>query len=240
MKKLNVILVFLLVLALLAGCSGASEKPGGTLEAAATEGVPEKTEPVTETAQDDSVSMGRLVGGVYTNSYTGYGCQLDSNWTFYTAEELQSIPANVAEILGDSEFLDDETVLGQFTDMMAESITDMASINVLYQKVGMQERVAYAMMDEAAILDAMLLQKDTMIEAYASAGMVVESMDVVTIEFLGEERTALHTAASIEGIPYYVLQVFDFNLGAYGVTLTMATYVEDHTADLAALFYAVE
>lgn len=249
MKKLNAMLAILLVVALLAGCSGAAEKPAGTVETipvteamptGETETVPTETEPVTEAAEDETVAMGRMVGGVYTNSYTGYACQLDSNWTFYSAEELQEMPANVAEILGDSDLLDDETVLSQFTDMMAENATDPASMNVAYTKLPIQERVIYAMMDDAAVVDTILQQKDTLLEVYANAGITVESMESVTINFLGEERVAIHTAASIQGIPYYMLQISDFGLGAYGVTLTLATYLEDNTADLAALFYAVE
>ena len=39
---------------------------------------------------------------------------------------------------------------------------------------------------------------------------------------------------------YYILQVFDFWLGQYSATITFASFVEDHTEDTLALFYALD
>ena len=50
----------------------------------------------------------------------------------------------------------------------------------------------------------------------------------------------MHTASTIENIPYYTLQLFDYHLGQYSVTLTLASYVEDNTTQLLDLFYEVE
>ena len=65
-------------------------------------------------------------------------------------------------------------------------------------------------------------------------------MESVKVSFLGQERTALKTEYTMEGVPYYTLQLFDFDLGQYSITLTLASFVEDNTADLLDLFYAVE
>ena len=74
MKK---IIAILLVLAfLLAGCSQNSAPHSGTVEQIPTES------PVVE----KEVSLGRMEGGVYTNTYAGFGCKLDSTWTFLSAE----------------------------------------------------------------------------------------------------------------------------------------------------------
>lgn len=242
MKKFSLVLALLMIVSMLAGCAvveriygiadnmGANTRPAGVTEAV------EETEP----AQENKVSMGRLEGGVYSNSYTGYACDLNTNWEFYSAEELQDMPQNVAEMMGDSELLDDETVLKQFTDMMAENTEDLMTINVLYQKLSLQERLGYAMMGEKEILESMLDMRDAMEATYANAGILVDNMEVVTVDFLGKERVALHTEATLQGVPYYVLQIFDFNRGAYGVTLTLASFVEDNTTSMTDLFYAVD
>ena len=60
------------------------------------------------------------------------------------------------------------------------------------------------------------------------------------MEFLGEERCAMRTSATIQGVNYYILQVYDYHLGQFGVTLTVGSYVEDKTEELLDLFYAVE
>lgn len=231
MKKHYLILV--LILALLLSACGSPGKSGvtGSIQPAETE--------TAETEQP--VSMGRLEGGVYTNSYTGYGCSLDSSWVYYSAEELQELPEDTMELFEDSELFDDSDVLNYFTDMMAENAEAMTTMNVLYQKLSMEERLAYAAMDEGEILEYVLEEMGgEMADAYAQAGFTVESAETVTVTFLGQQRTALKTAYSMEGVPYYTLQLFDFGLGKYSVTLTLASFLEDNTADLLELFYAVE
>lgn len=233
MKKIIAIALALMLL-LLSGCS--DDAPSGTVEQA-----PEATVGSTEApVEEEEVSLGRMEGGVYTNEYAGFGCTLDSSWTFYTAEELQELPENTAELFADSEYLDSESMLNQITDMMAENLTDLTSVNVLYTKLSMTERLTFATMSHEEILDMTLdTQKDAMIAAYEQAGILVDSMEKVTVTFLGEEQPALHCAMSIDGIPYYTLQVFDYKAGQYGITTTFASYLEDNTSGLLDLFYAV-
>lgn len=230
MKKNNLFITLTLILALtvvFTGCGGDS--------AADISG---QVTPATEAAHVP-VSLGRVEGGSYTNKYVGFGCELDSDWAFYTAEELQELPENVAELLEGSELVGDEMPT-QITDMMAENVTDLTTINVLYQKLSMQERLSYLAMDEEDIVDGILSQVSTMTDAYAQAGIVVDRFEKVTVTFLGEERTALWMAASIQDTPYYTLQIFDYDLGNYAVTTTLASYVEDSTGNLLELFFAVE
>lgn len=230
MKKF---LVILLVIALmLTGCGKsqpAEEVPAGTIEQ-------HETEPVLE---EKPVSMGRLEGGTYINEYAGFACDLDSSWTFMGAEELQDIPENTRKLFEGSELAEEVDTLSQFTDMLAENVDQMATINVLYQKHSMQERLAYAVLDESEILDSLLEMQDKLIEAYNQAGFEVDAMEKVTVSFLGETRVALRTSMHLEDIPYYTLQLFDYDLGRYSVTLTLASFVEDNTESLMELFYKV-
>ena len=237
MKKFVRILAALLALLLLAGCGAEPEEVGGQLTPADDSTTPVETTEVPD--PEKKAALGRLEGGVYTNSYTGYGCTLDENWTFYSAEELQELPENVAELMEGSELAETGDFLGQITDMMAENVNDLTTINVLYQKLSMQDRLVYMALNEEQIIDATLGQMDAMVDAYAQAGIMVDTMEKTTVTFLGEERTALLTSATIEGIPYYTLQLFDYHLGQYSVTLTLASYVENNTAQLLELFCEV-
>lgn len=259
MKK-NTMKIFALILALMlviSGCGSSQEEvggnvvsnetvsqtiPGGNVEQETTVPAPETTAPVTETtapAEENTLSLGRMEGGVYTNEYVGYACNLDANWTFYSADELQQIPASIADAMEGSELGDALADVPQFTDMMAENVEDLTTMNVLYQQLSMQERLAYAVLSEEEVIDITLEQKDLMVDAYAQAGITAESIEKVTVTFLGQERTAIYTVASVEGVPYYVLQFFDFQLGEFAVTTTLASYLEDQTASLTELFYPV-
>ena len=241
MKKLICLLTVLALL--LCGCAGESEKdvsgqviPQETVEAPAAE-----TEKVTEPTAPDGrpVSLGRIEGGEYINEYVGYGCKLDNSWVFYSAEELQELPGNIAELLEGTEVGENMEQYTRLSDMMAENVDALLTMNVQYTKVGMQERIAYAVMSEQQILEQVLSQKDMMIDAYTQAGIDVDSMEMVEITFLGQTRHAIHTSAKIEEVPYYILQVFDYNLGQYTVVTTFGSYIEDNTASMLELFYPV-
>ena len=235
MKHFAKILLPLLILALmLSACGGESEKDVSGTVTPATEAVE-----TTEAVNDTPVSMGRMEGGTYTNNYVGFAVDLDSTWTYYGAEELQDLPDNVAEIFEGTEIGENMDPLTQFTDMMAESVENMTSMNVLYQKLDMTERLLYAAMDNEAVLDSLLEQKDMMAEAYAAAGMEVQSMEKVTVNFLGQERPALKTMCDIQGVAYYTLQIFEAKLGQYSVTITFSSFLEDKTDSLAAMCYPV-
>ena len=232
MKNMRWLLALMLVLAvMLAGCAESAEDVAGNVA---------PNQAATEAAEENPVSLGRMDGGVYTNSYAGFGCTLDDSWTFYSAEELQALPENVNEVLTDTEIGDAMEGVEQITDMMAENMETFSSMNLLYQKMDAQTRLVYGMMSEESIADAMLAQSDTMIAAYAQAGMDVTSLEKVTVTFLGEERIALRTEGTMQDIPFYMVQVFDYNQGSYSITLTMTSYMEDKTADMLALFYEVE
>lgn len=212
-------------------CACSSGRVGGTVTA---------TTP-TEAAQENPVSLGKMEGGVYENSYTGYGCKLDGNWEFYTAEELQELPANTREILGDSELMEKSADLEMISDMQAENLTDFTSIGVLYTKLDLQTRLTYAAMGEKAILEATLEQEGQAIkDSYAQAGIAVEEISLVEVTFAGQTRTAMKTVGTAYELPYYILQIMDFRLGAYSVTLTLSSFQEDRTEDMLSLFYALD
>lgn len=233
MKK-QICLTLVLAL-LLCGCSGGSEPQTGKV-------VPRETEAaVTQPAEPErSASLGRLEGGEYINEYVGYGCTLGSSWTFYSAEELQELPENVAELMEGTQVGDTAAQLTQISDMMAENAGDLTTVNVLYTRLSLQERLAYEVLEEKTILEQVLSQKDALISSYAQAGIDVSEMELVQISFLGESRWAVHTTAAMQGVPYFVLQVYDYHLGEYGVVTTFASFVEDRTGALPELFYPLD
>ena len=69
--------------------------------------------------------------------------------------------------------------------------------------------------------------------------MDVESMERITVTFLGEERAALRTVGTAADVPFYMVQIFDYHLGQYSVTLTVNSYLEDRTQQILDLFYPV-
>ena len=246
MKKKSYLALFLAVLMALSVFTGCDSKEPetGTLNPI----IENPTEAPTEASADapaeaptqPGVSLGRMEGGVYTNSYTGYGCTLDSSWSFYTAQELQELPENTQEMFSESELGKAMANYPQITDMLAENTTAQTTINVVYTQIPVKEQLGYAILTEDEIIDYTLRQKDLMISSYEQAGIMVSSIEKAHVSFLGEDRVAMKTVASIGGVPYYILQIQDFQLGAYCVSLTLSSFTEDHTESLLELFYPVD
>ena len=236
MKRLISALLALALVLALAGCSG-NKEPGGTITPKNEDTQETTTAPAEETTEA-TVSLGRMEGGVYTNEYAGFGCELDESWSFKTAEELQDLSQLTEDMLRDSTFADSK--YSTITDMMAENYELLASINVNYTRLSVSDRVTFSTISEETLIDTTLLQKDDMIQSYAQSGIQVSSMEKTQVSFLGEQHYAIHTVATIEDTPYYLIKLFCFNLGGqYNVTLTLASFVEDNTAGLLELFYPV-
>lgn len=226
-------LIFALVMAL-SGCSGKTS-PAGTITPNPVTQAPEETEAPT-------ISLGQMTGGIYENAYAGYGCALDDNWVYYTAQELQDLSNLTQEMLQDTEMMGKEHQ--QILDMVAQNATDLTSVNIVYSFVSLQDRLASALLTEEQYVDGVLGMKDQMADAYAQSGITLHTMEKVRVSFLGQERWAIHSDATITSdgveIPYYILQLFERKPnGSYIVTLTLGSYMEDNTETLPDLFYPV-
>ena len=238
MKKrfLAILLVFAL---LLCGCSKETDAATPATNPATEPAPVTEPAPATEPAATDSGSLGVLEGGTYTNTYVGFGFSLDENWTIYPADQLQELPEDISSIFDGTEL--ENYNVPTIMDILAENLTDLTTMNVLYQKLTMQERLTYLTMTEVQIIDLMISDYyDALVASYANAGIIVESITTKQVTFLGQPRTALYTVASIQDIPYYILQLYDFQLGPYSITTTVASYVEDNTLSLLDLFFATE
>lgn len=228
-----------LVLALvLTGCRGT--KPETGVVTPETTANPQTTEsPETTANAENPFSLGRIEGGTYENSYAGLGCKLDDNWVFYSAEELQEMPAAVQEAMEGSELEQSMGNMEQIMDMKADNESALTTMNVLYTKMDVTTRLAYRLMSEEEIIDTTLAQKDMMIEAYTQAGILDADIQKVQVKFLGEDHFGLKTSAKVQGVDYYILQVFNYHMGAYGVTLSCGSFLEDNTQEMLDLFYPV-
>jgi len=266
-KNALICALIVLSLVLLGGCSGDdSDKISGTVEPNTQEqeiaqeaSKPENTSRDSETTgetgkaaeketggskteepEENPLSLGRLEGGVYTNTYLGIVCELDSDWTYYSAEELQELPSATETMLEGSDLGELMAEYTQIMDMQAENVEDLTLINVVYTKLGVQDRILYLTMDDEQVVDSILAQSDMLIESYAQAGMSVQEMKKVAVPFLGEDRFAVWTSAEVQGVMYYILQISDYDVGEYGATITLGSYIEDRTGQLLELFYSLE
>lgn len=227
MKRTIALLLALMLAVGLMGCSKEEKNISGQVT------------PVTEALLEDKpVTLGRIEGGVYTNEYIGIGCTLDADWTFYTAEELQELPGQIHEELKDTEYSD--AGLRQIADMFAENTVDGSNINIQYTKLNLQERMVFAAMDYEGFVDMILRESESMAAAYAQSGFENVKMEKVIVNYLGQERVAIRTTATVMDVPLYMLQLFEHDLGQYYVVITVTAVAEDTVQSLTDLFYSLD
>lgn len=236
---MSFLLVIALILGLFAGCATEEKVPGGTIvpNTTAAENEDEPTE--APTAPKPEMDLGSMEGGVYTNKYAGFSVALDEKWTFAGAKELQQLPENIKEILTDSEIVDDMEKYPSIIDMKAEHTEALCTMNVLYQKMDLPTQLSCVSITEKQYIEAMLDQKALLESTYEAAGFKNVYMEIVDVKFAGQDRTALMTSCTLEnGVPYYFVQLFYHRLGAYSVTVTLGSFVNDYTEDLMEMFKA--
>ena len=156
---------------------------------------------------------GTVENGIYTDPYGGFGCRLDENWVCSDAPESMGLQA------------------------VNESI--QAGIQIIYTPLRNTERIGYLLRSEEQEVDSILARKAQIIQHYETDGIAVSSLKKEKIDFLGEEHFALHCEAAMDGIPYYILQLHNFDAGAYGITLTFFSFHEDHTREITDLFFPI-
>lgn len=204
------LLALMALLSALTACGGDSaEDVSGTLPPE-TPMTPEETE----------FQSGRVEGGTYTNEFLSVACQLGDEWTYLTDEEIAQLNGEIGESLTDEElsemFSNGKTV----QDMYAASADGTATINVIFEDMG----VLYgAALDEDALMQA---------------GMSDIQVEAGSMEFAGADHSTLRVTSTISEIPVYELMVC-VKEGNYMGVITLASYLEDTTEEMAALFTAL-
>lgn len=171
-------------------------------------------------------------GRTYTNEFLSVACQLGDEWTYLTDEEIAQLNGEIGESLTDEElsemFSNGKTV----QDMYAASADGTATINVIFEDMG----VLYgAALDEDAYINLVM---PTLEDALMQAGMSDIQVEAGSMEFAGADHSTLRVTSTISEIPVYELMVC-VKEGNYMGVITLASYLEDTTEEMAALFTAL-
>lgn len=169
----------------------------------------------------DSI-LGSFDGNLYSNSYIGIARNFDSNW------QVQINQSGAASI--------NPT---QFYDMQAQNILNNASTYVVLTRLSDMEQAAYATASSEEVVDIALLNSDAHCESYIQAGMTVQSMSKATFTFLGQNQFGLYTVCDLKGVDYHIVQLFRYDLGAYGATITVAGFSEETVRQILAEYFAI-
>lgn len=231
-------LIFLFLLSLL--CCSCQQRPELLMGDVSTQNAtaPDATVPTFQhtPAPNGAKSLGQFQGGVYTNSYAKLRCTLNNDWFFYSADELQALPENLDILFRDPQqhaILDAST---QYFAMKADNSTDLTSINLVFTGMNARDQVTMPLLSVKEILKIFQREQSNLFQRYSAMGYQNLSLEPAAVLFLGKQYPALRVYAVSDGIPFYAVQVFDYSLGPYYMTLTVCSYLEDHTDSLLNLF----
>ena len=196
------------------------------------------------------VVLGDSPGGLYNAAYVGRvyaatgmhlveqaGAKLNDDYSQVTVDYPS---AKIAKRLTYTAYLDKADAIINFCKLKSHGMMGMsaAAKNMFGVVPGtMKPEYHFRYPSYEAFADMILGESASMAEAYAQAGIENAVLEKVTVNYLGEERVAIRTSATIQGYPYYLLQVFEHDIGQYYVTITFSSLFEDTTQSMLDLFY---
>ena len=233
MKKLFAMLMALTILMTMAACGQqATDEAGGTVDPGAV--ADRDTSGQVDMPADDAGTpeLGSVNGGTYTNEFAGIGCTLDETWTFYTEAQIAEINGFLTEGTSDEDMRQLMEENQSVYDMYASSTDGLMTMNVVFQNMGLLFGTTMSAQDYVE------LSAEQLPDAMGTYGFEDVTASVTTAEFAGAECPAIAITATVQDTPMYELLVC-MKEGNYIYCVTLCSYTEDVTAQMAALFYTL-
>lgn len=248
MKKLIAIMLCSVMTVSLAGCStffetitdSASEEDVRgkqiTNKESDEDPVEENETDETETSETETnekeFSIGKTDGLVYENEFIGIGCNLESNWRFYSDEEIKQINNISVELAGED-----------FEKMMenAEVIYDMYAVsdNEMDNIVVNLEKSNKLLINQLNLRDNLENSIPMIESALGNMGYTNLETELDTITIEGKELDCLCVSGEINGLKMYQ-KGFAIKCNGYLANISVTTYDENNADSIIENFYFVD
>lgn len=239
MKRIFALILAALMLLSFAACGNdgaaqtTAENPTTIIPTADPDDEVPTTEVPTETTapQEEAADplMGYYSGTTYNNDFIGIQCKLDENWTVATEEELAQLNGLTADILSDEALAEQLRNSGVVQAFYAVADDGLVVMNIVLENLGL---LYGTVLDEERYVE---LSIDQLAAALESAGLADITTEADTITFAGQEHAGIRVHGTMSGIHFYELLIC-VKVDSYMCVITMASYYEDITDNLAALY----
>ena len=232
MKKLLALLLVLVMVFSFAACGRDSDSPdeddirGEQIE---NNDLKDKTSSVSSEAE---FSLGATTGLTYESKFIGIGCKLDSDWSFYSDEQIKELNSVTTEVAGEeyAEMMKNATVV---YDMFAAQSDQLANVNVVLEKA---DKNTLKDLDVAENFNKTI---PTLKETFENMGYTGLTYEVGTVTIDGKEFTCLNTSAEISGTKM-VQKAIGIKCNGYLATVTVTAFGENDANDIINKFYLVK
>lgn len=186
----------------------------------------------TEETTEAEFSLGDVEGLNYENKFIGIGCNLPSDWTFYTDEQIRELN-NIATDYFDEEYQEIIANAQLVYDMYAITGDQLKNINVNLEKVN---PTTLSMVDLADIYE----QNEAVFkQTFENMGYTNITFEHGTVMIEDQSFASFKTTAQINGIDAYQL-LFSTKCNGYIANFAITTYAEDATDDVLSYFYLIK
>ena len=236
MKKTTAMLMAIWMLALMLTACGqqAPEQTGGSVEPGAEQDQSVTGQVDASQPDEEELEMGSVNGGTYTNNFAGIGCALDETWVFYTKEQIAELNGFLTDGTSDEDMKKLMENSQSVQDMYAASTDGLMTINVVFTNMGLLGGSTVTPQDVAE------LSVEQVPAALESYGFTDVTAQLTTVDFAGQKNVPAVAVSAMNGdIATYELLVC-LKAGNYSFSVTLCSFTEDVTADMAALFTAVQ
>lgn len=193
--------------------------------------------PTTPLAVSDGSSVSDTETPVsYRNDYFGYQCVLPDDWYVLNEDEIAQMIGYTVDTLSESDAGDviQETLDNGVSkmDFYAVAGDGLGNINIVLGKL----KVIEMLLPLQQLLDA---SSEVLVSGLESMGATNVSTSTEKIDFLGEERLALLVQGEYTGATIYetIVVVRD---GMYNFSVTMTSFGQDASQDMAAYFHPID
>ena len=236
MKKTTAMLMAIWMLALMLTACGqqAPEQTGGSVEPGAEQDQSVTGQVDASQPDEEELEMGSVNGCTYTNNFAGIGCALDETWVFYTKEQIAELNGFLTDGTSDEDMKKLMENSQSVQDMYAASTDGLMTINVVFTNMGLLGGSTVTPQDVAE------LSVEQVPAALESYGFTDVTAQLTTVDFAGQKNVPAVAVSAMNGdIATYELLVC-LKAGNYSFSVTLCSFTEDVTADMAALFTAVQ
>ncbi|MEZ4628967.1 MAG: hypothetical protein R2912_13095 [Eubacteriales bacterium] len=193
--------------------------------------------PTTPLAVSDGSTVSDFEKSVaYRNDYFKYTCELPDDWYVLNQEEIAQLLGYTVDTLGESdagEIIQDSFESGESKmDFYAVAGDGLQNINIVLGEL----KVLEMLLPMQQLLDA---STKTLVSGLENMGATNVTTSTKTIDFLGEERTALLVTGDYMGTTIYETIVV-MRDGMYNSSVTMTSFGQDGAQDMLAYFQTID
>ena len=184
-------------------------------------------------AEEAELHRGTVEDNVYTSQFLGIRLTVDEDWIIADDEQLAELSGMVLDSFTDEDVKAQIEKGGSVMDLYALNQADGSSVNINFQKLSFISGVLVS--EDAYAEETMKQLPDTL----ASSGITVSKLEKANVTFAGKEHVALTMEGTVQDLPLYETIVL-VKTGSYMACVTAATFFEDTTADLLAMFQPLQ